>query len=103
MKNYVLNLLGTGKIRHRKSLYGALLFFAKEKYKPLRVVVDCRALNRIKKRNNALLFRLDEMIDMLGDVKVLSKMDLQNGFHQIRVRPENIEKTAFNTKYGQFE
>ncbi len=43
------------------------------------------------------------MFDMLGDAKVFSKMDLKTGFHQIRVKPEDIEKTAFNTKYGQFE
>ncbi len=40
---------------------------------------------------------------MLGEALFFSKLDLKPGFHQIRVRPEDIEKTAFNTKYGQFE
>ncbi len=39
----------------------------------------------------------------LGEARFFSKLDLKTGFHQIRVRPEDIEKTAFNTKYGQFE
>ncbi len=103
MKDYVQELLDKGKIRPSKSPYGAPLFFVKEKDKPLRGVVDYRALNRITKRNNAPLPRSDEMFDMLGDAKVFSKMDLKTGFHQIRVKPEDIEKTAFNTNYGQFE
>jgi hypothetical protein len=69
----------------------------------LRGVVDYRALNRIKKRNNTPLPRSDEMFDRLGGAVVFSKLDLKTGFHQIQLRPEDIEKTAFNTKYGQFE
>ena len=65
--------------------------------------MDYRALNRITKRNNAPLPRSDEMFDRLGGARYFSKLDLKTGFHQIRVKPEYIEKTAFNTKYGQFE
>ena len=101
-KEYVEGLLKKGKIRPSKSPYGAPLFFVKEKDK-LRGVVDYRALNRITKRNNAPLPRSDEMFDRLGGAKYFSKLDLKTGFHQIRVKPEDIEKTAFNTKYGQFE
>ncbi len=81
----------------------APLFFVKEKEWPLRDVVDYRGLNRITKKNNASLPRSDEMFDVFGDAKVLAKMNLKTGFHQIRVKPEDIEKTAFNTKHGQFE
>ncbi len=102
-KIYVQDLLRKGKIRPNKSPYGASLFFFNEKNKPLRGVVDYRALNHITKRNNAPLPRSDEMFDMLGEALFFSKLDLKPGFHQIRVRPEDIEKTAFNTKYGQFE
>ena len=103
MKDYVQDLLNSGKIRPSKSPYGAPLFFVKEKDKPLRGVVDYRALNRITKKNCTPLPRSDEMFDMLGEANVFSKMDLKTGFHQIRVKKEDIEKTAFNTKYGQFE
>lgn len=102
-KEYVQDLLRKGKIRPSKSPFGAQLFFVKDKNKPLRGVVDYRALNQITKRNNAPLSRSDEMFDRLGGSTVFSKLDLKTGFHQIRVRPEDIEKTAFNTKYGQFE
>ncbi len=43
------------------------------------------------------------MFDRLRKAKYFSKMDLKIGFHQIRVAPEDMEKTAFNTKYGHFE
>ena len=43
------------------------------------------------------------MCDELGGARAFSKLDLKTGFNQIRVRPEDVEKTAFNTKYGQFE
>ena len=102
VRTYVVDLLRKGKIRRSKSPYGAYLFFVKNKG-ALRAVVDYRALNRLTKRNRSPLPRTDEMFDRLGEARVFSKIDLKTGFHQIRVRPEDIEKTAFNTKYGQFE
>lgn len=102
VKKYVVDLLRNGKIRRSKSPFGASLFLVKDKDK-LRAVVDYRALNRITKRNNAPLPRPDEMFDRLAGAQYFSKLDLKTGFHQIRVKPEDIEKTAFNTKYGQFE
>lgn len=102
VKEYISDLLQKKKIRRSRSPYGASLFFVKNKEK-LRAVVDYRALNRITKRNNSPIPRPDEMFDRLGEATVFSKLDLKTGFHQIRMRPEDIEKTAFNTKYGQFE
>ena len=43
------------------------------------------------------------MFDIIGEAKVFTKMDLKTGFHQIRVKPGDVEKSAFNTKYGQYE
>lgn len=102
-KEYLTDLLKRGVIRPSKSPFGAPLFFAKAPGKPLRGVVDYRALNRMTKRNNYAVPRADEMYDRLGGSTVFSKMDLKTGFHQIRIRDKDIEKTAFNTKYGQYE
>lgn len=101
-KEYVTDLLKRGKIRPSISPYGAPLFFVKQKGK-LRGVIDYRALNRITKPNHAPIPRTDEMFDRIGRARVFSKLDLKAGFHQIRVREEDIEKTAFKTKYGMFE
>jgi Reverse transcriptase (RNA-dependent DNA polymerase) len=102
-KEYVVDLMHKGKIRPSKSPYGAPLFFVKDGNKPMRGVVDYRALNRITKKNNAPLPRSHGMFDRLGGARVFSKLDLKTGFHQIRLKPEDVEKTAFNTKYGQFQ
>lgn len=101
-KEYVTKLLKKGKIRPSKSPYGAPLFFVKQKGE-LRGVVDYRALNRITKHNNAPIPRPNEMFDRLGQAQFFSKLDLKTGFHQIRIAIEDIEKTAFKTKYGHFE
>lgn len=66
-------------------------------------MVDWRALNLIKKINNPLFPCIEETFDGLGEAQFLSKQDLKTGFHQIRVRQEDIEKKSLNTKYGQFE
>jgi len=102
VKDYVESMLKSGKIRRSKSPFGAPLFFVKEEDK-LRAVIDYRALNRITKKNNAPIPRSDEMFDRIGFAKIFSRLDMKTGFHQIRVRSEDVEKTAFNTKYGQFE
>lgn len=102
-REYIKENIASGKIRISKSPYGAPLFFAKQEGKPLRGVVDYRMLNKITKRNSTPTPRSDEMFDIIGGSKYFSKVDLKTGFHQIRVKPEHIEKTAFQTKYGQFE
>lgn len=101
-KEYITELLKKGKIRPRRSLYGASLFFITQNGS-LRGVIDYQALNRITKRNGAPIPRTDEMFDRLGKAKVYSKLDLKAGFHQIRVKNKDIEKRAFRTKYGHYE
>lgn len=99
---YITKLLKSGKIRPSKSPYGAPLFFVKQKGQ-LRGVIDYRALNLLTKKNCAHLPRIDELLDQFGRCKVFSKMDMKTGFHQIRIRLSDVEKTAFNTKYGHYE
>lgn len=101
-KEYVADLLKRKKIRPSKSPYGAPLFFVKQKGQ-LRGVIDYRGLNRITKHNNSPIPRTDEMFDRLGRAAFFSRLDLKTGFHQIRIAPADIEKTAFKTKYGHFE
>jgi hypothetical protein len=99
-KEYVVDLMKKGKIRPNRSLYGAPLFIVKDGDKPLRGVVDYRALNRITKRNNKTLPRSDEMFDRLEGTRAFSKLDLKTGFDQIRLRPEDIEKLLSTRSMG---
>lgn len=102
-REYIKDNLESGRIRLSRSPYGAPLFFAKQKGKPLRGVVDYRLLNKITKKNSTPTPRADEMFDIISGSQFFTKIDLKTGFHQIRVKPEHIEKTAFQTKYGQYE
>lgn len=102
-KEYVHSLIKSKKTRPSRYPYGAPLCVVKEKNGGLRGVVDYRELTRITKKNNTPLPRNDEIFDRLDEAKVFSKMDLKTGFHQIRMKPDDIETTAFNTKYGQYE
>lgn len=65
-------------------------------------MIDYRALNRITKMNSALLPRIGELFDRLGQASVFSKMDMKTGFHQIRIKASDIKKTAFNYQFGHF-
>ena len=65
--------------------------------------VDYRPLNSVTKFDSFLLPRLDEAIDALGRVTVLSSLDLAVAYHQVPLKPVNVEKTAFITHVGVYE
>jgi hypothetical protein len=68
-----------------------------------RLCVDYRALNAVTIKNKYLLPRIDDLVDQLRQAKFFSKIDLRSGYHQMKIRPEDIHKTAFVTRYGQYE
>jgi hypothetical protein len=65
--------------------------------------VDYRPLNTVTIKNKYPLPRIDILFDQLSKVKVFSKIDLRSSYHQIKIRPEDIPKTAFSTRYGLYE
>ena len=102
LKKELTALLNSGRIRPSVSPFGAPVFFVYTEDK-MRLVVDFRALNRITRRNSAALPNIQEILDQLSGAKYFTKLDLASGFHQIRVKEEDVPKTAFRTKYGHFE
>jgi hypothetical protein len=74
-----------------------------KKYGTQRLCVDYRALNAVTIKNKYLLPRIDDLMDQLRQAKFFSKIDLRSGYHQMKIRPEDIYKTAFVTRYGQYE
>jgi hypothetical protein len=75
----------------------------KKKDKTLRLCVDYRPLNEVTIKNKYPLSRIDLLFDQLARAKVFSKIDLRSGYHQIKIRPEDIPKTAFTTRYDLYE
>ena len=67
----------------------------------LRMCIDFTGLNTIK--NRYLLPRIDDLFDQLQGAKVFSSMDLQSAYYQVRLKPEDVPKTAFTTPGGLFE
>ena len=69
----------------------------------LRMVVDYRALNEVTIKNKYPLPMINDLFDQLQGAKVLSKIDLRSGYHQLKIREKDIPKTAFTTRYGLYE
>jgi hypothetical protein len=91
-----------GRIQASTSAYGAPVFYVAQKGK-LRLVFDYRALNKNTVKVTSTIPNIQELFDRLSKAKVFSKFDLASGYHQIRVHPNDIPKTAFRIKYGLFE
>ena len=75
----------------------------KKKDGSLRLCIDYRQLNKVIIRNKYLLPRIDDLFDQLRGAAVFSKIDLRSGYHQLKIRGEDVPKTAFRTRYGHFE
>lgn len=103
LKKQLIELEAAGFIRPSKSPFGAPILFVKKKDGTMRMCVDYRALNRITVKNSYPLPRVDELFDRLQGARYFSKIDLRSGYHQIRIAPEDVPKTAFRTRYGHYE
>jgi len=103
LKRLLSDLLESGFIQPSKSPYGALIIFVKKKDGSLRMCVDYRALNKMTVKNKYPLPRIDDLLDRLCGATIFSSLDLHSGYNQIRIKEEDIPKTAFRTRYGHYE
>ncbi|GJS51089.1 putative reverse transcriptase domain-containing protein [Tanacetum coccineum] len=81
---------------------GAPVLFVKKKDESFRMCIDYQELNKLTEKNRYPLPRIDDLFDQLQGSSVYSKIDLRSGYHQLRVRDEDIPKTSFRTSIVQF-
>ncbi|KAL8256011.1 hypothetical protein R6Q59_031078 [Mikania micrantha] len=96
-------LTDKGFICPSHSPWGAPVLFFKKKDRSFRMCIDYRELNKLTIKNRYPLPRIDDLFDQLQGSAWFSKIDLRSGYHQLRVRDDDIPKTAFRTRYGHYE
>ncbi|KAM0011412.1 putative nucleotidyltransferase, Ribonuclease H [Helianthus debilis subsp. tardiflorus] len=103
LKTQLDELLAKGFIKPSSSPWGAPVLFVKKKDGSMRLCIDCRELNKVTIKNRYPLPRIDDLFDQLQKASYFSKIDLRSGYHQLKVRDEDVHKTAFRTFYGHYE
>jgi hypothetical protein len=103
LKLQLKELLDKGYIHLSSSPWGCPALFVKKKDQSFRLCVDYQPLNAITIKNKYLLPRIDILFDQLTSAKIFSKVDLCSGYHQIKICPEDVPKTAFSTRYWLYE
>jgi len=93
-------LLQRGFIRLSMSPWGAPVLFVKKKDGTLRLCIDYRELNKFTVKNKYPLLRINDLFDQLQGTRVFAKIHLRSGYHQLRIKPKDIPKTAFRTRYS---
>nr|GEZ92215.1 putative reverse transcriptase domain-containing protein [Tanacetum cinerariifolium] len=83
--------------------WGALVLFVKNKDGSFRMCINYRELNKLTVKNRYPFPKIDDLFDQLQGSSVYSKIDLRSDYHQLRVRDEDIPKTAFRTRYRKYE
>ncbi|GJZ43071.1 putative reverse transcriptase domain-containing protein [Tanacetum coccineum] len=103
LSDQLQELSDKGFIRPSSTPWGAPVLFVKKKDGSFRMCIDYQELNKLTMKNRYPLPRIDDLFDQLQGSSVYSKIDLRSGYHQLRVREEDIPKTAFRTRYGHYE
>ena len=103
LKVQLKELMDKGFIRPSYSPWGAPILFVKKKDGTLRMCIDYRELNKVTIKNKYPLPRIDDLFDQLKGAAIFSKIDLRSGYHQLKIKEQDISKTAFRTRYGHYE
>jgi len=97
VKRQVQVLLEKKLIQPSRSAWSSPVIFVSKPDGSLRMCIDYRALNKATLKDKYPLPRIDDLLDRLTGASVFSSLDLQSGYHQIRIAEEDVPKTAFTT------
>ena len=103
LERQLATMLDVGMIRPSHSLFSSHVLLVKKKDGSWHCCVDYRALNVITIKDRFLMSTIDELLNELGRASWFSKLDLRQGFHQIRMNKDDIQKTVFRTHHGHYE
>ena len=103
LKAQLQDLLDKGFIRLSVSPWRAPVLFVKKKDGSMRLCIDYRELNKVTIKNWYPLLQIDDLFDQLQGSCIFSKIDLRSGYHQLKIKPEDISKSTFRIRYGHFE
>nr|GEY30256.1 putative reverse transcriptase domain-containing protein [Tanacetum cinerariifolium] len=103
LSDQLQELFEKGFIRPSSSSWGAPVLFVRKKYGSFRMCIDYRELNKLTVKNRYPLPRIDDLFDQLQGSSVYSEIDLRSGYHQLRLREQDVPKIAFRTRYGYYE
>jgi hypothetical protein len=96
-------MIEKGYIRPSMSPWGVPSLFVKNKDGTLRLCIYYRKLNKMTIKNKYPLPRIDDFFDQLRGATIFSKIDLWSGYHQVKIKDQDIHKTSFRTRYGHYE
>jgi len=95
LKKQLQELLDKGLIRPSASPWGAPVLYIRKKDGSLRLCIDYRGLNRATVKNKYPLPSIDDLFDQLAGAVVFSKIDLRTGYHQLKIKQDDVPKIAF--------
>ncbi|KAH6570846.1 hypothetical protein BASA83_002898 [Batrachochytrium salamandrivorans] len=103
MKSWIDENIEKGAIKPSNSPFGAPCFFVKKKSGDLRLCMDYRALNQITIKDRYPLPLISDLLGTLGGNQYFTTLDLRGAYELFRIKAGDEHKTAFLTKFGQFE
>ena len=103
LKERLKAYLENGLITPSSSPWGAAILWVPKKDGGIRMCIDWRKLNLKTVKDTYVLPRIDTLIDQLREAEYFTSLDMQSGYHQCKIAPEDQAKTAFNTRYGSYE